>query len=120
MELLEDYEYIGVRLAIQPTHNRALTVYKTYPAVNMRTVGIVGVQDTENLAIFREIYGQRPIRGSEPAASTIQDRRDYGSNREKNEQRRIKGFKAKFRTLSHDLEGQIENMTLGNVKHQTN
>ena len=61
MELLSDYEYIGVRLSIQRTHNRALTVYKTNPAVNMRTVGIVRVQDTENLAIFREIYGQRPI-----------------------------------------------------------
>ena len=41
MELLKDYEYNAVRLAIQQTHNRALTVYKTNTAVNMRTVGAI-------------------------------------------------------------------------------
>ena len=93
----------------------------------MRTMGVIRVQETENLAIFREIYGQGPIRGSDPAAPamqdprghTNQDKRDYRSNREENEQWKVEGFKAKLRTLLHDLEGQIDDMTLGNVKHKT-
>ena len=47
------------------------------------------------------------------------DRRDYGRNREENEQRKVEGFKTKFRLLANDLNGRIEDMTLGNVKHNT-
>ena len=58
MELLRDYDYDAARLAIQQNINRALIVYKTNSTVNMRTVASIRTQDTENLAIFREIYGQ--------------------------------------------------------------
>ena len=33
MELLRDYDYNAVRLAIQTTHDRALTVYKTQRSI---------------------------------------------------------------------------------------
>ena len=42
----------------------------------MRTVGAIRTQDTENLAIFREIYDQGPNRDPGPAASAVQDPRD--------------------------------------------
>ena len=45
------------------------------------------------------------------------EKRDYGRNREDNAQRKVEGFKTKFRLLASDLDGRIEEMTLGNVKH---
>ena len=93
----------------------------------MRTVAAIRAQDTVNLSIFREIYGQGPIREPRPAEPAAQDprdppdhdRRDYGRNREENEQRKVEGFKTKFRLLANDFNGRIEDMTLGNVKHNT-
>ena len=55
VELLRDYDYDAVRLAIQQTNDRALIVYKTVTAVNMRTMANSRAQDTDNPAIFREI-----------------------------------------------------------------
>ena len=57
MELLRDYDYDAVRLAIQQTLNRALIVYKTNSVVNMRTVASIRAHDMDNLTIFRENTG---------------------------------------------------------------
>ena len=92
MDLLRDYDNKNLRLAIQQSRTRALIVYKTNTTVNMRTVASIRRQDTENLAIFREIYGQGPDRHQRPAEPAAQDprdqpdreRRDYGRNREGN------------------------------------
>jgi hypothetical protein len=127
MEPLRDYEYDAMRLAIQQNNNRALIAYKTNAAINMRTVASIRTQDRDNLAIFREIYGHGPDRQPRPAEPAVQDprdppdrdRRDYGRNREDNEQRKVEGFKTKFRLLASDLDGKIEEMSLGNVKHNT-
>ena len=88
MELLRDYDYDNVRLAIQQSRTSALIVYKPNSTVNMRTVASIRRQDTENLAIFREIYGHGPDRQPRPAEPAVQDprdppdrdRRDYGRN----------------------------------------
>ena len=120
VELLRDYDYDAVRLAIQQTNDRALIVYKTVTAVNMRTMANSRAQDTDNLAIFREIYSQGPKREPRPAEPGVQDprdpldreRRDYGRNREENEQRKVEGFKTKFCLLANDLNGRIDDMTL--------
>ena len=65
-----------MRLAIQNNNNRAIIAYKTNTAVNMRTVASIRTQDTDNLAIFREIYGHGPDRQPRPAEPAVQDSRD--------------------------------------------
>jgi hypothetical protein len=68
MELLRDYDYDAVRLSIQQTNNRALIVYKTDTALNMRTVAAIRAQNMDNLAIF-----QGPNREPRPAEQAVQD-----------------------------------------------
>ena len=73
LELLMDYDYENVRLAIQQSRTHALIVYKTNAVVKMRSVASSRRQDKENLAIFSEIYGQGPDRQQRPAEPAVQD-----------------------------------------------
>ena len=83
----------------------------------MRTVDSIRVQDRDNLAIFKEIYGQRPDRQPPvaPAAPVIQEPmarrdhgvRDYPRDIEAEGQRKVASLQGKFRILASKCAEEI-------------
>ena len=113
MEFLRDYGYDAVRLAIQQNNNKALIVYKTNMD-NMITVAsrirIISPYSGRLMVMGQTGSQDRQPRPAEPAVQDPRDppdreRRDYGRNREENEQRKVEGFKTKFRLLRWEDQG---------------
>ena len=66
MEIICDWDYDNLKLAIEGNTNRAVTVYKPGSNITIWTFQHLRDMNRENLMIFKEIYQNKPTEAPAP------------------------------------------------------